>query len=97
MFQVLKLANDSDELLALNDPTLFALPHQRDFASAVWLKMPAEKPPPISATRNRRSWLPLSAEKLGATFRQFMQTNYFAGQPLDFKPAPKLSEPDFAG
>jgi hypothetical protein len=87
-----KLANDSDELPALNDPTLFALPHQRDFASAAWLKMPGEKPPSFHFAEPSR-WLPLSAENLGATFQQFMRTNYFGGHPLDFKPQPELSEP----
>jgi TonB family protein len=86
-----KLANDSDELPALNDPTLFALPHQRDFASAAWLKMPGEKPPSFRFAEPSR-WLPLSAENLGATFQQFMRTNYFAGFQLNFKPQPELSE-----
>ncbi|MGH7975185.1 MAG: hypothetical protein ACREDS_08380 [Limisphaerales bacterium] len=89
---VLKIANDSDKLLALNDPTLFALPHERDFASAVWLKMRAVKQPPFRWTETPR-WLPLSSENLGAAFQQFMQTNYFADYQLDFKPKPKLSAP----
>jgi TonB family protein len=87
----LKLADDSDELLALTDPTLFVLPHQQDFASAAWLKMPPLNPPTNRWTEAPH-WLPLSAENLGATFQQFMQTNYFAGDPLDFKPPPELSE-----
>ena len=88
----LQLANDADELLALNDPTLFALPHQRDFASAVWLKLPDVKPPPFRYTEPPR-WLPLSADSLGATFGRLMQTNFFASYPLDFKPALALSKP----
>ncbi len=60
----LQLANDADELLALNDPTLFALPHPRDFASAVWSKMPDVKPPSFRWAESPR-WLPLSAEGLG--------------------------------
>jgi len=88
----LKLADDSDELLALNDPALFALPNPKDFASAVWLKMPDVKQPSFRWTETPH-WLPLSAEGLGAAFSQFMQTNYFAGYQLNFKPQPKLSEP----
>ncbi len=88
----LQLANDADELLALNDPTLFALPHQRDFAAAVWLQMPDVKPPPFRYTEPPR-WLPLSADRLGATFDRLMQTNIFASYPLDFKPALALSTP----
>jgi hypothetical protein len=86
----LTLAADSDELLALNDPTLFAQPHQRDFAAAVWLKMPDVKQPSFRWTESPR-WLPLSADELGAVFGRFMQTNFFASYRLDFKPPPKLS------
>jgi TonB family protein len=89
----LKLANDSDELLALDDPTLFALPHEQDFASAVWLKISGVKQPPFRFTESPRYLLAPDAENLGATFQQFMQTNYFAGYQLDFKPQPRLSEP----
>lgn len=89
---VLKLADNSDEMLALNDPTLFALPHQRDFASAVWPKTPGAKQPLFRWTEPPRA-LPLPAENLGATFQQFMRTNSFASYPLDFKPQPKLNEP----
>jgi hypothetical protein len=88
----LKLADDSDELLELNNPSLFALPNPKDFASAVWLKMPDVKQPSFRWTEQPR-WLSLSAENLGATFQQFMQTNFFANYPLDFKPSPRLSEP----
>jgi hypothetical protein len=88
----LTLANNSDELLALNDPTLFALPHQRDFASAAWLKMPNVKQPSFRWTEPPHP-LPLAADNLGIAFGQFMQTNFFANQPLDFKPTPELSTP----
>ena len=79
-------------MLALNDPTLFVLPHQRDFASAVWLKLPEVKQPSFCWTEPPR-WLPLPADKLGATFDQFMQTNSFASYPLNFKPVAELSPP----
>ena len=41
----LNLADNSSEWLALNDPTLFALPNQKDFASAVWLPAHSVNPP----------------------------------------------------
>jgi len=88
----LELADDSDALLALNDPALFALPGPKDSASAVWLKMPDVTRPSFRFTEPP-GWLPLSAENLGAAFQQFMRTNHFAGYPLDFKPPPELSEP----
>jgi len=88
---VLNLADAADERLALNDPTLFALPHRRDFASASRKQMSVEQPsfrwtePP--------SWLPLSAEQLGTVFNEFMQTNSFPGLELQLKPLLKLSAP----
>jgi TonB family protein len=80
----LKLADDSSEWLALNDPTLFVLPHQKDFASAIWLPAHVLEPP---------RWLPLSADELGLAFNQFMQTNRFASFELQLKSPVKLSAP----
>jgi hypothetical protein len=88
----LRLADDSSELLALNDPTLFVLPHQKDFASAIWLQTAALKQPSFRWTEPPR-WLPLSADELGLAFNQFMQTNHFAGFELQLKPPLKLSAP----
>jgi len=87
----LKLADDSDELIALDDPTLFALPHMNDFASAVWQQTPVEPQPSFRWTEPPGE-LPLAAENLGAVFDRFMQTNQFAQSPPDFKPPAKLSE-----
>jgi len=88
----LNLADNSSEWLALNDPTLFALPHQNDFASPIWLPAPALKPPSFRWTEPPR-WLPLPANELGLAFNQFMQTNHFTGLELQLKPPVKLSAP----
>jgi hypothetical protein len=86
----LNLADSSSEWLALNDPTLFALPHQKDFASAIWLPAHVLEPPSFRWTEPPR-WLPLSADDLGLAFNQFMQTNRFAGFELQLKSPVKLS------
>jgi hypothetical protein len=88
-----KLANESDEMPALEDPTLFALPHQRDFASAARLNLPDTKPSSFRFMEPPRYLPAPDAENLGATFRQFMQTNIFAGRTLEFKPPPESSKP----
>ena len=88
----LTLADNSSELIALGDPTLFVLPHANDFASSVWLQTPGVQPPVFRWTETPR-WLPLSTEVLGAVFARFMQTNQFAGFQPDFKAPPKLSAP----
>ena len=92
----LKLADNSSEWLALNNPTLFALPHQKDFASAIWLPAHVLEPPPFHWTEPPR-WLQLSADELGLAFNQFMQTNRFADFELPLKPPVKLSTPELPG
>ncbi|MCU0783976.1 MAG: energy transducer TonB [Verrucomicrobia bacterium] len=89
----LRLAAESDELLAFNDPTLFALPHRRSFSGLAWLRIPEVKFQPFRWTEPPRL-LALPVEKLGATFAQFMQTNLLAWFEFEIKPAPELTLPD---
>jgi hypothetical protein len=89
----LKLSNIANELLALNDPTLFALPHQDNLAAASCLKMPDIPPPSFRWTEPPQPLKSPSAEDLGAAFGQFMETNFSASLPLNFKPVPELSTP----
>jgi hypothetical protein len=88
----LKLADDSSELLALNDPTLFALPHPGDFASAIQVQTSVLKQPSFRWTEPPGE-LTLSAQELGTVFNEFMQTNRFTGFELQLKPPLKLSAP----
>jgi hypothetical protein len=88
----LQLVDHSDILLALNDPTLFAAPNAKDFASVIWLQAPVVKQPSFRWTEPPRR-LELSADELGMAFNQFMQTNRFANFQIEFKPPPQLSTP----
>lgn len=88
----LKLIDHADELLALTDPTLFALPHEQDFGSAIWLQSPLVAAPSFRWTEKPR-WLAMSGRSLGVAFTSFMQTNPFNSYPLNFKPAPQLRIP----
>jgi TonB family protein len=88
----LSLAPDSSELLELNDPTLFALPHRQGFAGAAWLKIPTVQFPPFRWTEPPRL-LPLPIADLGVTFAQFMRTNVFVSRQFETKPAPDLPLP----
>jgi hypothetical protein len=92
----LALADRSSGLVALDDPTLFALPQARDLAAAGWRKMSPVKPPSSRWIAPPGELASPVAENLGAVFRRFMQTNRFAAFPLDFKPKPELSEPELA-
>ncbi len=91
---VLKLAADRSELLALNDPTLFALPHQQGFAGAAWLQIPPVPFRVFEWTEPPR-WLSLP-QQLGTRFASFLETNAFAGFHLELKPAPELTVPELA-
>lgn len=89
-------ADSSRELLAVEDPTLFVLPHRDNFSGEAWLKMPSQPFPTTNWNEPARP-LDLRVEQLGAAFLAFMQTNlppHF--QPrldsgLDFAEAPPMS------
>jgi len=89
---LLQLTADAHELLELNDPTVFALPHRQSFAGAIWLQIPDIGFEPFRWTEPPRL-LTLPLETLGATFVQFMQTNRLAQPELEAKPAPEWTTP----
>ena len=86
-----QLANASD-LIALEDPTLFALPHVEDFAPAVWRSTPAITPPSFRWTE-APPFLSPAVEAMGAGLGAFMSSNQIAALPLNFKPEPELVIP----
>jgi TonB family protein len=88
----LRLANNNDEFLALNDPTLFALPHANGFASAPWMEAPRVQAGSFQWSEPPR-WLQLPVEQLGAAFSHFMETNIFARFTPELKAAPELTVP----
>jgi hypothetical protein len=88
----LQLAIGSNEWLALNDPTLFALPHPRGFTAAVWRQISHDEFPPFRWAEPPR-WLALPVEQLGDTLRRFGQTNTFARFDFEALPAPDLASP----
>jgi hypothetical protein len=87
----LKLATDSEEWLALNNPTLFAQPNLAGFAG------PALEPPHVEF--HQIEWteaprpLPLPVTELGTTFSQFMLTNRFVTFQFELEPPLKLTTP----
>jgi hypothetical protein len=89
----LRIVAAGGELLALSDPTLFALPHRKGFATPAWLSVPQVEFAPFKWTEPPR-FLALPVERLGSTFLQFMQTNNFARFEFETLPAPQLILPD---
>lgn len=66
--------NRWDELLALEDPTLFVLPHRNNFSGAAWLTIKQQNFEPTNWAEPARP-LPLPPEQLGADFAAFLETN----------------------
>jgi len=85
----------SAELLALADPTLFALPHLHGFSGPAWLNMAPPSFQPFVWTEPPR-WLTLPVEQLGAAFHQFMTTNGFKPLGMSGHPEPELLLPELA-
>lgn len=88
----LNLLAEGGELLALGDPTLFALPHARGFATPAWLPVPQVEFSQFRWTEGPR-FLALPVAQLGAAFLQFMQTNIVARFEWETLPEPELNLP----
>ena len=74
---VLRVADASaGDLLALMDPTIFALPHRRGFSGPGWLLVPPQEFQAY-VWSNPPGWLELPVADLGQAFQQFIQTNSF--------------------
>ena len=73
-------------LLALGDPTLFAVPHPRGFSGPAWLNATPLQHQSDDWTEPQR-WLTQSSSKLGETFEQFLRTNIVTERFLAIKPA----------
>src|SRR5215471_2651063 len=71
----LHLAGSSSNLiLALSDPTLFALPHRQTFAGEAWLTIPTHEFEPFVWTENSSNvWFELGTDELGAAFLKALE------------------------
>jgi hypothetical protein len=92
----LQIADSADELIALDNPTLFALPNARDFVSAFWQQPQTNHTSPSFDWIGPANLLDVPVKQLGREFDEFMRTNPVAGLPLNLKPEPEFSATDFA-
>jgi len=90
---LLALNGTNSELLALNDPTLFALPHRQGSAGSASLETPRPESRSFQWPEPTNSLL-LAVGQLGAVFNQFIETNEFNSLQPPVKPEPKLTLPD---
>jgi len=79
----------------LEDPTLFALPHQHGFSGAAWLTFSAMSYQQEDWTEPP-AWLEVDEARLGGAFRQLMSSNLWPPVLIADKPMPRSVIPDFA-
>jgi hypothetical protein len=81
------------ELQALNDPTLFTLPHPEGFSGPVWRRMPRPKFRPFEWSAPTEHF-PLAIDRLGAVFNRLLETNQFQALqiPAQLEAAPTLPD-----
>ena len=80
-------------MLALNDPTLFALPHREASPGPEPWRTPRPESPSFQWPEPTNSLL-LAVDQLGATFNRFIETNGFDSLQIPAKPEPNLTLPD---
>ncbi len=83
------------EWFVLEDPTLFALPHEQGFSGSAWLQMPLFEFRPADWSEPARM-LTLPVQELGERFESYVQTNRVPAFPTIVTREPKLSSPGTA-
>jgi hypothetical protein len=84
--------NASGELLALSDPTLFALPHRQGFSGEAWLKMPPIPTTSFTWTEPPR-WLLVATQELGASLHRVIESYSFDQIQTSSRTEPELVLP----
>ncbi len=94
MFPALQLAGSaSAELLALNDPTLFVLPHRQGFSGLAWLGIP--RPPFRSFDWSEEPrWLQFPVQSPGAVFDRVIESDNFSLRSTLARPEPEPTLPE---
>jgi hypothetical protein len=91
---VLRLADEaSTELLALEDPTLFALPHRVSFSGRGWMN-PTSLPSPSFEWSEAPRYLSLPAKRLGLGFDDALESHRWVGVQPPAMPAPEVLPAD---
>lgn len=85
-----------EKFIALEDPTLFALPGLNGFSGPAWLLYPALDYQPPDYSEPLR-WLEINEQSLGETFSGFLATNTLVAPMIADKPLPPLQryEPNY--
>jgi hypothetical protein len=82
----------SADVLALSDPTLFALPNLRNFSGPAWLSF-TDEDLRLSIAAEAPASLSLAREQFGTEFQAYMATNQPTGAPAFDEPEFQLRQP----
>ncbi len=100
--QIVFADNAHSEMIALDDPTLFALPNRRGFSGLAWLSLPG-LPSQFFSWSESPEWLSVAAPQFRTVFERVAETNA-RGLPLIFdrpEPEPMVSgataQPEISG
>ncbi len=83
------------DLLALSDPTLFALPHPEGFSGRAWLEIRDQHFEPFEWTEELR-WLPLPVHELGAGLKRLVPNDPLNSWPTPNLPSPQIIPPEIS-
>jgi len=84
-----------NDLLVLNDPTIFSRAHPEGFSGPAWLSIRVQPSDPDTNTAPQQ-WLALASAQLGETFRGYAETDRLATLSIAFRPQPALTQPSTA-
>jgi hypothetical protein len=94
VFPAFQLAgNASAELLALNDPTLFALPHRQGFSGLAWLGIPRPTDHSFDWS-DEPQWLQFPVQSLSAVFARVSESDNFSLRSTLARPEPEPTLPE---
>jgi len=81
------------EFLALTDPALFALPHERGFSGPAWLSAPPLSYQPFTWSE-APAWLLPSLKPLAGAFASLVESNLFSSASTLLDPIPEMKLAD---
>jgi hypothetical protein len=86
----LQLADGENTMIALEDPTLFALPNRRDFSSSSWSRIPLVSEPSFQWNESPR-WLALDTNSPATAFTDFAPMPAPLEMAQEVKPPPVVT------
>ncbi len=88
----LQLVDNTNELIALSDPSLFARPNVHERVTAFWRQLEPPKQPTFNQIESPGYLAPIDAD-FGGFYSSFVRHLHAGNLTLNFKPEPKMIVP----